>query len=437
MSVDNSELLMLLGGKKKFKSTIGIAGQQGFGVGVYGGGSSKLKAMGLTPREDCENPNSENYGNYIHTNGSVMVFIPAFAIRIGNTSAPLYSKYGADTIEVGDVELNGKDGWAIPRGFYDGGKLHQGFFIDKYLCSKDPTGKMAISTSIADPISLIAGFDDRIERSAPEKVSYEPSSTMPNCYGKVSDAITLSRARGEHYALVSCYQWAIISLVSFAHAQAATSVESCGWYDAAGLTNYPKGNNANTASLYKDVDDKSILFNTPAYSPVYSKTGGGIPVEKTTHNGQKSGITDVNGNKWQPVLGLLNPTSSTFKVAKLSVKMHDFTEDNRRDNTLFDQYSVYGFSSGNWHYWLSPALFSTNSKKFPLCGVIPYTPTASNGGTEGFGKDGFYMDNKGDGVLLVAGYCGDGSNAGVWCRSTSAWTSSGSLYGFRAAAYPP
>ena len=81
MSVDNSELLMLLGGKKS-KSTIGIAGQQGFGVGVYGGSPADLKAMGLTPTEGCDDPNSENYGNYLHTNGSVMVFIPAFAIRI-------------------------------------------------------------------------------------------------------------------------------------------------------------------------------------------------------------------------------------------------------------------------------------------------------------------------------------------------------------------
>ena len=42
MSVDNSELLMLLGGKsmKKPAQTIGVAGQQGVGVGVYGGDPS-------------------------------------------------------------------------------------------------------------------------------------------------------------------------------------------------------------------------------------------------------------------------------------------------------------------------------------------------------------------------------------------------------------
>lgn len=423
MSIDNSELLMLLGGKKS-KSTIGEAGQQGFGVGVYGGAPADLTTMGLTPMEGCDNPNSENYGNYIHTNGSVMVFIPAFAIRIGNASAPLYSKYGEDTIEIGDVELNGKDGWAIPRGFYDGGKLHSGFFIDKYLCSKDSTEKLAVSVKFEDPISLYT--------------SGNPSSSMPNCDGEVYDAITLSRARGEHYALVSCYQWAIISLVSLAHAQAATSVESCAWYDANGLTNYPKGNNTNASGLYRDVDDKSILFNTTTYSSYYSKAGAGVPVEKTTHNGQRSGITDVNGNKWQPVLGWQNPIQNLFKTAKLSVKMHDFTRYNRNDDELFDTYEISGFMDRGWNYWKSPALYTTDDINFPLCGVTPKTPTTNTTNTEVFGKDGFYSNALSDHALCVAGYYANGSNAGVFCRiGYKYWTGSGDAYSFRAAGYPP
>lgn len=424
MSVDNSELLMLLGGKKS-KSTIGKAGQQGFGVGVYGGDPADLTAMGLAPMEGCKNPNSENYGNYIHTNGSVMAFIPAFAIRIGNTSAPLYSKYGENTIEIGDVELNGKDGWAILRGFYDGGRLHQGFFIDKYLCSKDPTGKLAVSVMLGDPISLYS--------------AYEPSVTMPDCDGKLYDAITLGRARGEHYALVSCYQWAIISLISLAHAQAATSADACAWYDAAGLTNYPKGNNANATSLYKDVDDKSLLFNTTNYSTYISKTGAGVPLAKTTHNGQKSGITDVNGNKWQPVLGWNNPltASSTFGTAKLSVKMHDFTKGNCNDNSLFDEYAITGLVGKRQYYWGSSALYPPNDSMFDLCGVIPRNfHTSAN--TKHFGEDGLSISAGREYALLVAGSYRDGYTAGVWDRSAPyKWSSYGDVYGFRAAAYPP
>lgn len=419
MSVDNSELLMLLGGKKKAKQTIGIAGQQGFGVGVYGGDPADLEAMGLKPMSGCFNPASNNYGNYIHTNGSVMVFIPAFAIRIGNASAPLYSKYGADTIEIGDVELAGKDGWAILRGFYDGGKLHSGFFIDKYLCSKDTTGKFAVSVKNGDPISL--------------NISDNPSSTMPNCVGQILDAIELSRARGEHYSLVSCYQWAVISLVSLAHAQAATSAKSCAWYDAEGLTNYPKGYNSGEG----DIDDKGISFTRCTYSRMCSKTGSAIPLEKTTHNGQLSGICDVNGNKRQSVLGWQNQRAEHFRTAKLSVKMRDFTKDNRNDDSLFDDYTVTGFTENYWYYWKPTALFPTNDRRFPLCGVVPKSASRISSGSESFGKDLFNMSYFSDRALCVAGGYGEDDRAGVWRRVGDIGWGHSIGASFRAAGYPP
>lgn len=426
MSVDNSELLMLLGGKKKAEQTIGIAGQQGFGVGVYGGDPADLKAMGLKPMSGCFNPASNNYGNYIHTNGSVMVFIPTFAIRIGNTNAPLYSKYGDNTIEIGDVELNGKDGWAIPRGFYDGDKLHQGFFIDKYLCSKDSTGTLAVSVKNKDPISM--------------NTKDEPSSSMPNCVGQLLDAITLGRARGEHYALVSCFQWAVISLVSLAHAQNATSVKSCAWYDAGGLTNYPKGNNANTTSANKDVDDKSISFTNATYSGLYSKTGSAVPLEKTTHNGQPSGICDVNGNKDQLVLGWQHYFENYFDGARPSVKMHDFTKDNLTNGSLFYTYTIYNITDNGWTPWKSTALFTTDADQFPMCGVLPAPSPPSPQNLGYFGGDQVLtrVDYDNRRALSVAGSYSTGTLSGVWHRYASdPWTASNSYYGFRAAGYPP
>lgn len=419
MSIDNSELLMLLGGKKS-KSTIGIAGQQGFGVGVYGGDPADLTAMGLAPMEGCENPASENYGSYIHTNGSVMAFIPAFAIRIGNTSAPLYSKYGADTIEVGDVGLNGKDGWAIPRGFYDGGVLHSGFFIDKYLNSKDATKKQAISVKNGDPIAL--------------SNSYNASAGLPNCDGLVYDAIELSRARGEHYSLVSCYQWAVISLITQAHAQAATSEDACAWYDASGQKNYPKGNNNKGI----DVDDNTITF-TAAESDsdrYVKKTGSAVPLAKTTHNGQVSGICDVNGNMSQPVLGWDNPTRDTFLLAKLSVKMHDFTKNNRTNRNFFD---VVDNSAGNGtYYWQrGKALYSdTSGSGWAMNGVLPKTLLGTSPDAM-YGKDIAYTNYGTNHILLVAAYYGFGDRAGSWFRYTDSWYNNSGSTSFRAAAYPP
>lgn len=423
MSVDNSELLMLLGGKKS-KSTIGKAGQQGFGVGVYGGSPSDLKAMGLTPMEGCEDPTSDNYGNYIHTNGSVMVFIPAFAIRIGNASAPLYSKYGADTIEIGDVELAGKDGWAILRGFYDGGKLHSGFFIDKYLCSQDSTGKLAVSVKDGSPLRTSSSSE---------------SWNMPGCIGENYDAITLSRARGEQYALMSCYQWAIISLISLAHAQAATSAEACAWYDAKGLKNYPKGCNTkkkeNSSINLRDVDDNSISF---IYSRSWdgAKTGSAVPLEKTTHNGQLNGICDVNGNKYQSLLGCNAPTVSLFKMAKLSVKMHDFTKDNIEKASLFDNYTLTWSKEAGSYYWGSPALYTPDDTNFPLCGVIPKTLANYSSSPNIFGKDVVEVweyDNT-EGLRTSGNYQSD-ERAGICQRKHIYWGSGYTEHSLRVAGY--
>lgn len=422
MSVDNSELLMLLGGKKKAEQTIGIAGQQGFGVGAYGGSSSDLKAVGLKPMSGCFNPTSENYGNYIHTNGSVMVFIPAFTIRIGNASAPLYSKYGADTIEIGDVELNGKDGWAIPRGFYDGGNLHSGFFIDKYLNSKDAEKKQAISVKNGDPIFLSNRGN--------------PSTELPNCVGQLLDAIELSRARGEHYSLVSCYQWAVISLITQAHAQAATSTEACAWYNKDNSNNHPKGNNNNLKDFYDNTITFTRGLNANASWNV-SKTGSAVPLAKTTHNGQVSGICDVNGNMWQPVLGWQNPEEFSFGFPKLSVRMHDLTRASHKDSSLFDWYTINGLPANEYGYWGYSSLYTTNDSRFPLCGVIPKNFVTNSGAVNSFGYARI-IAVRGDPILFVAGGFSDGASAGSWYRrGYYYWEGNGDNMGFRAAGYPP
>lgn len=418
----NERLLMAAAARRSRNknSAIGVPGELGFGVGVFPGPASKLAAMGLHEAEaGFSDPTSEHYCEYVHTNGSAMVFIPAFAIRIGNAAAPLYSKYGADTIEIGDVKLAGKDGWAIPRGFYDGGEEHPGFFIDKYLNSKDAAKKQAISVKNGDPIAL--------------STSYNKSSELPNCVGQILDAIELSRARGEHYSLVSCYQWAVISLITQAHAQAAAGTEACAWYDASGQKNYPKGNNNNGS----DVDDNTITF-TAAGSGSYTyvrKTGSAVPLAKTTHNGQVSGICDVNGNMWQPVLGWQNPSSQKIKLAKLSVKMHDFTKGNRNNNDLFDDVTI-DAGDGTYYWQKGKALYQdTQGLGWAMNGVLPKT-IAGTSADAMYGKDYVYLSYISDRVVLVAGRCNAGADAGSWFRSGNGnWGSDYYYASFRAAAY--
>jgi hypothetical protein len=109
---------------------IGVAGQQGFGVGI----APEVPA-GFAKLYGTEDPASENYGNYQFSDGSVMVYIPAFFYRYGTGS-------NGGAINVVDIkpfshwpsvaDANAA-GYALHRAFYNGGAIRQGVFVDKYL----------------------------------------------------------------------------------------------------------------------------------------------------------------------------------------------------------------------------------------------------------------------------------------------------------------
>lgn len=74
----------------------------------------------------------------------------------------------------------------------------------------------------------------------------------------------------------------------------------CAWYDAAGTTNYPKGNNNNAL---KDANDATVVYQSDGYSSC-GKTGSATNFAKTTHNGQNCGVADLNGNMWEVSPGI-------------------------------------------------------------------------------------------------------------------------------------
>ena len=408
--------LLLASGKAGGNQTIGEAGGQGFGVGVYGGDSADLDAMGLAPMDGCDDPSSDNYGNYVHTNGSIMCFIPAFCYRIGNPAAPSYARDNENALEIRDASEGEGDGWILHRAFIDGGVQKAGFFIDKYIASKDKTGNLAVSVKNGDNISLYS--------------AYIYSSSMPNCSGMLYDAITLGRARGEHYSCVTAFQWSAISMLSLAHGQAAADSQFCGWYDESHMDNYPKGNNN---SALADIDDSSVKWT--AHGSTQSrigKTGSGSPFNKTTHNGQNCGVTDVNGSQWQMMLGWRRPYSSRVMLMKESVKAHDITKDNRADDSLYDEIRLsYAFGSAAWgaNAFFTDASGTTRA----ACGITPRVEQSSH--TRLFGKDDMYMSNGSDSALVVAGFCDKGSGSGVWARSVVNWGDFNWNFSFRAAGY--
>lgn len=417
-----SRALLLRGAGGGISQTIGKAGDMGFGVGVYGGSSADLAEMKLTPMVGYDDPSHANYGNYQHENGSVMCFVPAFCYRIGNPAAPSYSRDGANAVEIGAPELAGTDGWVLHRAFIDGGQQKLGFFVDKYLCSKKSgNSNIAVSVKNANQISL--------------STSYENSSYMTGCRGRIFDAITLSRARGEAYACVSAFQWSALSILSLACGQAATSAENCAWYDPNHTINFPKGSN----NYRKDYNDSSVTFSQHSKNSDFGKTGSGTPFAKTTHNGQACGVADVNGCMWQPLLGVYQMSGGTFAVAKESYKMHDFTTGNYNTSSNFD--TVSGFYSSPSGYWGngSNCAFTTETSgaKRAMCGVFPVSSGADSSGTALFGNDYARYGASTDYVVLAAGNYLDASNAGVWFRNGSVvgWNGDYSSVGFRAAGY--
>lgn len=431
MSIDNSELLMLLGGKKS-KSIIGKAGQQGFGVGVYGGDPADLTAMGLAPMEGCEDPTSDNYGNYIHTNGSIMCCIPAFCYRLGKATAPSYSRDGVDALEIKDATKFPQfshdavfsspdfgDDWILHRAFVDGNKLKNAFFIDKYLCSN--VNGQAASVKNADWLMC---SNNVIQPYFTKHIS--------GTVGQAYDAITLSRARGDYYSLVTCYQWSAISLLSLAHGQAATSADACAWYDANHTTNFPKGA---TNEYGRDFNDDIIRYTYHSYGSGFAKTGSGTPFNRTTHNGQASGVADVAGVCNQLTIGACNPERATVGLMNTTTTAHEITQDNVINQELHTSYLT-GFGDGLKSF--NGVRNGTSGLDWVGAGIVPKTASTS----ALFGDDSYQEYFATTNGLKVGLGNTWGQYAGIFCRSwygisKKHWYQESFYFGFRSAAYPP
>ena len=430
---------------------VGTQGGQGFGVGVY---PSTLPS-GFSNMTGNTDPANENYGNYQYSDGSVMVFVPKFFYRIGHTSSPRYATYGLNAVDIVGFETFANEaaanaaGYALHRAFIDGGSEKSGFFIDKYLASKNGTTSCK-SVKNGNPISLTTN------------ASYNPSNGMTGCTGILADAVVLARSRGAGtFNVASVFMYSALALLGLAHAQASTSTTHCAWYNA--THNFPKG--CNTA--LKDTNDASVTFTSAGNSGGDANkplTGSGNPFAKTTHNGQSCGVADLNGAMWQVMLGLTNPGSSatdTAQVAngnayvlKRSVSLSSLTGEWNGANDAWGDAanlaSKYDLVSGlfpwdsatGWTYFGNGAnqVFSGAasgvSYSRTACGVQDTVNGASASGTNQFGADGCYQYNRANLFPLAAGHWISAANAGVFYRSWYYCRSDDYSYaGFRAAAY--
>ena len=436
--------------KSYFSGAIGTQGGQGFGVGVY---PSTLPS-GFSNMTGNTDPANENYGNYQYSDGSVMVFVPKFFYRIGHTSSPRYATYGLNAVDIVGIETFANEaaanaaGYALHRAFIDGGTEKTGFFIDKYLASKNGTTSCK-SVKNGNPISLTTN------------TGYNPSNGMTGCTGILADAVVLARSRGAGtFNVASMFMYSALALLSLAHAQASTSTTHCAWYNA--THNFPKG--CNTA--LKDTNDASVTFTSAGNSGDANKplTGSGNPFAKTTHNGQSCGVADLNGAMWQVMLGLTSPGSSatdTTQVAdgnayvlKRSVSLSSLTGGWNGANDAWGDASnlasKYDLVSGlfPWGSATGVVYFGNGSNQVfsgaasgvsynrTACGIQDTTNGASATGTNQFGTDYCYQYNITNLFPLGAGIWFDATSAGVFCRHWNYFrTYVNSYAGFRVSAY--
>jgi len=300
-------------------NNIGRPGAAGFGVGIC----PSLPA-GFVALSGYDAPASPNYGNYQYSDGSVMAWIPAFYFRISHTDNPTYAAYAGNSIDIQPLAAFADDaaaeltGYYRHRAFINGGVNQAGVFVDKYQPSN--TGGIASSIALGMPLVSAAATGN----SAFSVLNGAPANAY---YG----AIAAAKTRGNRFFPTPIYIYDALARLAEAHAQAATSATWCAWYDAAGVTNFPKGNNS---GALKDINDASVTYISAAASgtPLLAQSGSASNFAKTTHNGQACGVADLHGNTWEIALGMTSVAAAKTITGvalanplRLTIATHGYT----------------------------------------------------------------------------------------------------------------
>ena len=271
------------------ENIIGITGEAGFGVGICP--FDKLPD-GFQPIQGCyDNNDTINYGNYSFRDGSKMVWIPKFYYKI--TAPNNIDIKGIDTYPT--TALANAAGYALHRVFVDGGVEKDGFFIDKYMISKQAWGTGYIGSSLKNGLPISTAYN------------HNPIADLTACAGNAyfelidaahaRDGVNGAENASSIFFCSSRFIYAALAMLALAHGQASSSTTHCAWYLADKM--YPKGCNNNAL---RDVDDNDVLYVTDGNSNC-GKTGSGTLFAKTTHNGQECGVADLNGLIYEVSIG--------------------------------------------------------------------------------------------------------------------------------------
>ena len=392
---------------------IGIPGNIGFGVGAVPSG---MLPADWTRKDGHKDAASDNYGNVLDPTGSVMVWVPRF-----------YFRWNVDNTV--DISGAAKDGYALHIAFIDGGEEKAGVFVDKYGCG-NVAGVFASKQGI-DPCSTHPDHNPIASLN----------NTPPNRYGGLYEAV---KTRSADHLLTSIFIYN--ALATLAHA-AGKAGANCAFADVAPY--HPKGCNNNAL---KDTNDTSVTFTGSGYSNC-AMTGSGVPFAKTTHNGQNSGVADLNGNMYEVASGFIKygTGDAVFKILKESTRLADILDDTTTtasggayDVDLYDDLDLTGsmaadassrFGDGANQVFKMNTDRVSDQYKMTTAG-LPMIGGYSAGGTTEFGND-YYREYWRDQMApVVGGTWSSSSYAGVFYLDVySARSSSSYSVGGRASVY--
>jgi hypothetical protein len=406
---------------------IGKPGDQGFGVGIC-----PALPAGYSALYGATDPASNNYGNYQFSDGSVMVWVPAFYYKVGTgTNGLAINRVDVKPwLAFADVAAANADGYALHRAFYNAGVVQLGVFVDKYQCSNN--AGVASSLKNGNPLSSNSAHNPF------DGLTGAPSNT----YG---GAIAAAKTRGASFFCASIFVHKMLALLSLAHGQASANAAFCAWFDAAGVTNFPKG--CNNDAL-RDGNDTTMLYVSDGYSNC-GKTGSSNAPARTKHNGQSCGVADLNGNMWEIAPGLTSD-GTNYYLLKTDANITAATGGNTLSTDLwgatglaalydnvgatYESLTASGTNKifGAATQVLSPA---TTGTAWGMTGAgIPLTTGV--GGSNAFGSDYFYDARPNELCALSGAGWYSGGSAGVWALYLpNARGDSDASVGFRSASY--
>jgi hypothetical protein len=422
------------GGGSNGINDIGLPGQRGFGVGICPG----PLPSGLVGMQGYDDPASDNYGNYQFSDGSVMIWTPAYYYKWGS---------GSNGVALNEVDVKrfsayetvasaAAAGYALHRAFYDGG-VQPGFFFDKYIVSNNG----GIASSLRNGIVLSSSIRGGITNTQYSTLTGAPANNLGGSFAA-------SKTRGANFFAASRFQRAALALLSYAHGRASANTTYCAWYHS--TNNFPKGNNNNALG---DAQDAAILYQSEGGTVTgVGRTGSANLFARTTHNGQNCGVADLNGLVWEFSPGLTSNGTNLY-IMKTSVRMKDVTGSNTLATDAFGATGIAAMYDDLGTTY--EALWATGANRTVNYGnatnqvfSAATSGTAWNyaglggpllagvGGTNAFGNDTLYDYKPNEMAPISGGAWTDSSFAGVWALYLNLGRAASSdSVGFRSALY--